>query len=172
LKVASDSPAGLSIVKRFLALVVVALLAVSAQAEDLYKWLAADGSVHYSDTAPPKGVAFERVHIESAPVIDSGENRREAINWRERDEEFKSRRQTRLDAEAAQEARKGKAERETQKRCDDARKELDLVVNERRRVAGNASGVAKDIEYDEGLNKFHRARLIGELEDFIKASCR
>jgi hypothetical protein len=51
-------------------------LAVPAMAADIYRWVDARGTVHYSNGAPPSGVKATKVDVEAeprAPVTDNGE---------------------------------------------------------------------------------------------------
>jgi hypothetical protein len=52
------------------------VLAVPALAADIYRWVDANGSVHYSNGAPPSGVKATKVDVEAeprAPVTENGE---------------------------------------------------------------------------------------------------
>ena len=52
------------------------VLAVPAMAADIYRWVDANGSVHYSNGAPPSGVKATKVDVEAeprAPVTENGE---------------------------------------------------------------------------------------------------
>jgi Domain of unknown function (DUF4124) len=51
-------------------------LAVPALAADIYRWVDASGTVHYSNGTPPSGVKATKVDVEAeprAPVTDNGE---------------------------------------------------------------------------------------------------
>jgi len=51
-------------------------LAVPAMAADIYRWVDAKGTVHYSNGTPPSGVKATKVDVEAeprAPVTDNGE---------------------------------------------------------------------------------------------------
>jgi hypothetical protein len=52
------------------------VLAVPAMAADIYRWVDANGSVHYSNGTPPSGVKATKVDVEAeprAPVTENGE---------------------------------------------------------------------------------------------------
>lgn len=65
---------------RALILIVCASLALCAGAADVFRWVDADGKVHFSDTPPP-GVASEKLAIKSTPTdpaaVDLAETERQ-----------------------------------------------------------------------------------------------
>src|SRR5690349_9273769 len=62
---------------RRLPLALVLLLLAPTVAAQVYKWTDSQGTVHYSETPPPKGTTYQRVTTvgSAAPVAPASENR-------------------------------------------------------------------------------------------------
>ncbi len=155
--------------------VFVAVLAACsmAMADDIYKWVDADGKVHYSNTPPPKA-NVKKVNVEDpAPPTGGGTPAPTAEYWRQKDEEFRKRQEEKYKAENDSSGRVAlDQEVKREKTCEFYRRDLEQVLGTRERVARSADG--DDIVVDPNsapLNVRQRARVIGELNDAIATHC-
>jgi hypothetical protein len=140
---------------------------------DLYKWTDPEGRVHYSD-APPAGTPnVKKVDTDAASVsIVHGEGK-PAEYWREKSKEFDKRRAKQQQAETKAEARVAAAAAKNHAdRCEFLRKDLEQVIENRRRAGERPEGMElSDAEHAEGMNNFERGRTIGLLEERLNAEC-
>lgn len=158
--------------KRFLMVAVLAACSM-AVAADIYKWVDADGKVHYSNTPPPKA-NVTKVKIEDpAPSTGGATPTPSADYWRQKDDEFRKRQEEKYKSE--QESSDKVAVEEADKRkktCEFYRKDLEQVLGTRERVTRSADGSEIIIDTEaEPLNNTQRARVIGELNDAIATHC-
>jgi Domain of unknown function (DUF4124) len=157
---------------RFLIVAVLSVCSM-AMAADIYKWVDAEGKVHYSNTPPPNANVTKVKVEDPAPSTGGGTPTPSADYWRKKDDEFRKRQEEKYkvqkessDKVAGDEADKRK------KTCEFYRKDLDQVLGTRERVTRSADG--NDIIVDtkaEPLNNTQRARVIGELNDAIAKNC-
>ena len=155
-------------------LIVAGLAACSmAAVADIYKWVDADGKVHYSNTPPPK-TNVEKVNVEDpAPPTGGGTPAPSAEYWKQKDDEFRKRQEEKYKAENDSSGRVALDEADKRKKtCEFYRKDLEQVLGTRERVTRSADGI--DIVVDANsapLNVRQRARVIGELNDAIAKHC-
>lgn len=157
---------------RFLMVAMLAACSM-AMAADIYKWVDAEGKVHYSNTPPPKANVTKVKVEDPAPSTGAGTPSPSADYWRQKDEEFRKRQEEKYrvqnessDKVAVEDADKRK------KTCEFYRKDLDQVLGTRERVTRSADG--NDIIVDPKsapLDTKQRARVIGELNDAISKHC-
>ena len=155
-------------------LFVIALLGVSISASaDIYKWVDANGKVHYSNTPPPD-VKGNKVKLDDpAPAIGPATSTATADYWRQKDEEFRKRQDEKYkvqketnDKVAADDADKRK------KACEFFKKDRENIITARKHLTRSADG-SEIIEDPNAtfLNKGQRGAAIGELEDSIAKNC-
>ena len=155
-------------------LIFAALAAYStAFAADIYKWIDADGKVHYSNTPPAKVDARKMKVDDPAPPTGAGTPAPTAEYWRQKDEEFRKRQEEKYKAgkETSDKIATDDAEKRKQA-CEFYRRDLDQVLGTRERVTRSADG--KDIIVNpksEPLDIKQRARVIGELNEAISKNC-
>jgi hypothetical protein len=101
----------------------LALVALGAMAQPMYKWVDEKGVTHFSESPPPDGKATK---VEVKPT---GTEKPRTDDWKERELES---RQRRAQKEGADEETRKKEERERTQRCTRAREGLDTVTNTRR----------------------------------------
>ena len=158
--------------KRLLIVIALAVLAFNATAADIYKWVDANGEVHYSNTPPPD-VKGTKVKVEDPALASPDTAAATAAHWKQKDQEFRKRQDEKYTAEkektdvvASEEADKRK------KTCEFYRKDLEQVLDTRERVARSADGGEIIIDPKaEPLNNKQRARVIGELNESIGKNC-
>ncbi len=157
---------------RFLFVLAIAALSFSAAA-DIYKWIDADGKVHYSN-APPPEVKGTKLKVEDpAPATGAATTTPTAEFWKRKDDEFRQRQEEKykVEREASDKVATGEADKR-KKICEFYRKDLDQVLGTRERVTRSADG--GDIIVDpksEPLDVKQRARVIGELNNAIAKNC-
>ena len=155
-------------------LFVIALLAMSLSVSaDIYKWVDANGKVHYSNTPPPD-VKGNKVKVDyPAPPTGPTTPPATADYWRKKDEEFRKRQDDKYKVEkdatdkvAFEEADKRK------KSCEFYRKDLESVKTNFRHLTRSPDG-SEIIENPnaEFMNKALRGVAIGELNDLIAKNC-
>jgi Domain of unknown function (DUF4124) len=157
---------------RFLFVISLAALSFSVSA-DIYKWVDANGKVHYSNTPPPE-VKGTKVKVEDpAPTATGGTPSATAEYWKQKDAEFRKRQEDKYKGEKESSDNVALDDAEKRKKtCEFYRKDLDQVLGTRERVTRSADG--NDIIVDakaEPLNNTQRARVIGELNDAIAKNC-
>jgi Domain of unknown function (DUF4124) len=156
-------------------LFVVVFLALSFPvAADIYKWVDANGKVHYSNTPPPE-VKGTKVKVDDpAPPTGPATPPATAEYWRQKDEEFRQRRdgKNKIEQDAADKIAFEEAEKR-EKACEFYRKDLETVMKTSRRVSRSADG--SEIVADQNgdfLNKAQRGVAIGQLSETIAKNCR
>jgi hypothetical protein len=159
--------------KRFLIVVAMAMLAFNVGAADIYKWIDANGKVHYSNTPPPD-VKGTKVKVEDpAPVTGGATPTPSADYWRQKDEEFRKRQDEKYKVEKESSDKVATDEADKRKKaCDFYRKDLEQVLGTRERVARSADGAEIIVDPKaEPINNKQRARIIGELNESIEKNC-
>ena len=105
------------------ALLALALVALAAMAQPMYKWVDEKGVTHFSESPPPDGKATK---VEVKPT---GTEKPRTDDWKERELES---RQRRAQKDGAEDETRKKEERERAQRCTRAQEGLDTVTNSRR----------------------------------------
>ncbi len=138
----------------------MAVFSMATAAQNMYRWVDADGNVHYSDQRPPAG-AKDAKSIKRART-NSDENTEGAVestSYVDKEADFQERQQNRADADA-----KAKQEVETaalsNKNCDISRNNLETLTNP---VGGrlretNAEGVIVYVSEEERQRQMAQAR--------------
>lgn len=146
-----------------LLLIVLPLVATVANAE-LYRWVDAQGKVHYSDTRPPadaRGTRKLSSDLPPSPLSPAAKPK----SWQEKDQEFKTRRAAEAEARAKAQKEAEQAEQK-KKNCEAARRNLQLLESGQRIVTMNAQG---EREYlDEGA----RQKAIEDARKAVESWCK
>jgi hypothetical protein len=140
------------------ALVAALLLPLCAGAGQLYKWVDADGKVHYSDQPPPQGSAKQQKSMPTPraaapspaspptdPAAAPAENKQAAAapsrpkTSAEQEMEFRKRRLEAAEAEAKRQ-QEAQAAKEKQDNCDKAKARVAMLQNGGRITRSAASG--------------------------------
>jgi hypothetical protein len=114
--------------------IVLAFAAGVAVAGDLYRWVDADGKVHFGDS-PPAGVKAEKLGIRSQPTDPAALAREEATNTEQQRVTAEVERLKHYEALTAQEAADAKAAD-----CAAAQKHLAEIRDERKVAVTGADG--------------------------------
>ena len=119
---------------RALALIVCSLLASDAGAAEIYRWVDAEGKVHFADSPPPD-IKAERLHIPSAPTDPA------AVELNDAAREVRENRRE-ADAIVASNAVKEAAAKAEAKAnaCEGARKRYEAVQHSRKFSSTSADG--------------------------------
>ena len=153
---------------------VVALAVFSFNANaDIYKWVDANGKVHYSNTPPPD-VKGTKVKVEDpAPPSGPLTPAPNAEFWKQKDAAFRQRQEEKYKVEKETSDKVATDEADKRKKaCEFYRKDLEQVLGTRERVARSADGGEIIIDPKaEPLNNKQRARVIGELNESIGKNC-
>lgn len=124
--------------KSWLWILLLALPALSHA--QLYRWVDAQGQVHYSDSPPPPGAKDTRTVEKPAPSAGQP-----GKSWQEKDMEFRQRRAAEADAESKK-AKEAEEARQKQANCEAARKNLQILESGQRVVTTNAQGEREFID--------------------------
>lgn len=129
------------------ALVAVVLLAFRVQAQQVYRWVDAQGDVHYSQTPPPgAGAQAKRVDVTPIPANTTGARAQQAlVNSVAAADKAQQ--------EAAQKAAQEAAQKAQQQACDAARQKLQEYM-EAHRVVTNANSANPSYYTGDDLVKF------------------
>jgi hypothetical protein len=141
---------------RLLALLTAAALAAAAGAADIYRWVDADGKVHFGEV-PPTDVKAEKLAIRSAPT-DKG-----AVEMADLTRQVREN-QAAADAVVASNAAKEAAAKAAQKaeECEAARKRLEAVQHSRKFATTGADGKETWVSGGEAVDL--KAKLQAEVE--------
>ena len=156
-------------------LFVIALMSVSISASaDIYKWVDANGKVHYSNTPPPE-VKGTKVKVDDpAPPTGPATPPATAEYWRQKDEEFRQRRdgKNKIEQDAAAKIVFEEAEKR-KKACEFYRRDLDNVSRSSKHLERSADGenIVENPNADF-LNRAQRGAAIGQLLETIKDNCK
>ncbi|MBL8503398.1 MAG: DUF4124 domain-containing protein [Rhodocyclaceae bacterium] len=143
-------------------LVLLAGLALQAQAQGgLYKWIDEKGVVHYSDK-PPAGKAGEKLKAKSQPPLDAASSPQRSRSWQEQLQDSNERR---YQEEKQQKEAQQKAQ-EAEQKCLRARNALDTLKREMPLYRVNKEG-ERDYMADE-----ERRRLIAGWQQQADAHCK
>jgi hypothetical protein len=138
------------------------LLCAAAQvagAEDIYRWVDAEGRVHYGDKPPPESA--ERIDVSPAPAADPGLGER-----RERGE--------RLSDVLTEERKAREEERESTRQAAEARRAKCAAARSRYERAANASVVyeeSSDPQNPRILDDSERGAYEQRLQEEIRRYC-
>lgn len=146
-----------------LCILLIVLAPLTGAAQQLYRWVDAQGKVHYSDAPPPPGARG----VKTLPPAAGGGTpaASPSKSWQEKEMEFRQRRA----AEAEAQARKERAEEEARQRranCETARSRLRLLESGERLVTTNAQGER------EFLDDAARERALDEARKAVETWCR
>jgi Domain of unknown function (DUF4124) len=147
----------MAIAKRALLPVIAGLLAAAASAEDMYKWVDADGHLHFGST-PPVGVKAQKM----APTATEPAASAPTPSWRQQLEMSNIRRQQ----QRQQEEQSTKKQRQLTQRCVAAQRELDVLNHGGAVYRVNAQG-KRDYMSDE-----QRQAAIAAANQRVAAYCR
>jgi hypothetical protein len=115
---------GVTPMKLFISLIVLTLWTATAYA-GLYKWVDAQGKVHYSDQPASGNVKSEKkldIQNHSAPAPAASTNK----SWQEKNLEYKKRQSSAADADAKKQKEAEDAKAKTEN-CDKAKKNLQTL---------------------------------------------
>lgn len=148
-------------VNRFWFLLLLALPA-GALAE-LYRWVDAQGRVHYSDSPPPSDAKSSKTL--SAPPAANPAPAAASKSWQEKEMEFRERRAAEAEAQAKKEKEAEEA-RQKKANCEAARKNLQLLESGQRVVTTNAQGER------EFLDDAARQKAINDARKAVESWCK
>lgn len=103
---------------------VLIAVAVSASAATFYKWVDAQGTTHYGDS-PPRGVNAKPVHTYNSASSDQPDEIRKLDQRRAKD----AREEAAANKKAADDANQQQGSPSNTARCDQLRKNLDVLTN-------------------------------------------
>jgi uncharacterized protein with WD repeat len=133
-------------------LVAVAIfsIVITVQADQVYRWVDAQGNVHYSQTPPPNAVTKAKlVDVEPPPPDITGQQQQQKLVQAVQAADAKQQKA----AEAAQKQAQKKAQK--QQACDQARQRLQQYM-ETHRVITNANSANPTYYTGEDLVKFRQ----------------
>jgi len=119
---------------------VIALAALGAQAQAMYKWVDEKGTTHFSESPPPDGTKAKATKVEPKVIPPSSPDAAKARDtpeaWRTQEQEFRKRQLERGQREKAEGQEKAKRDYE----CNRARERLTTLNNTHRVYRDNADG--------------------------------
>jgi hypothetical protein len=143
----------------------LAVVLTSTASAEMYRWVDAQGQVHYSDTPPPAGAKSEKT-LPTAPASPTSAGAPPAQkSWQEKDAEFRQRQTD----EAAAQAKKQKEQADEQDRkrnCELARRNLETLQSGQRVWTTDSSGQAGIMD-DAG-----RAKATAEAQKAVDSWCK
>lgn len=147
--------------KALLTAAAACLMAGTAGAAEIYKWVDADGNVHYGDV--PEGKAAEALAIDSRRSDpDRVQAQQESVAKLQ--ENLAERAEAREEADAAREEARAEAEKQA-KQCEEARERLRIAMEAQRLYKEDESGERiwyEDADYE---------RLRSEARDLVEERC-
>jgi hypothetical protein len=149
--------------KQILAATVTLLLAASgaAFAGDIYKWVDADGNVHYGDR--PVGEQAERMAIDSSPTDQSAVQERYQTKMQARVEQHDADREAADEAAKAEEEMRAEAE-QRRKKCEASRATMERFVRSRRLYREDENG--ERVYLDEAETLAARQRVENQVSEY------
>jgi hypothetical protein len=145
------------------ALVLVTLatvFSIATAADTMYRWVDADGNVHYSDQAPPAGAKEARsLNRPQRSAAERAEDEADSSSYIEKEAEFQERREKNAGADA--EAKKEADIAATwDKNCDISRNNLETLTDPRggRVREKNAQGELVYVPEDQRQRQMAKAR--------------
>lgn len=135
----------------------------AAVAGDIYKWVDADGNVHYEDR--PVGQDFERLSIQSQPTDRAAVAAQVQVDAEARAKAREAREAAAAEAPTREELQAA-AEEKAQK-CSDHRQRLQKMLTSRRIYREDPSG--ERVYLDEAQMQEARARVQSQVEEFCGA---
>jgi hypothetical protein len=126
----------------------------------VYRWVDAQGQVHYSDSPPPAGAKGSRT-VETPPATTPAP----AKSWHDKELEFRQRRAAEAEAQAKK-AQEEEAARQKRANCESARKNLQILESGSRVVTTNAQGER------EFLDDAARQKAIDEARKAVDTWCK
>jgi Domain of unknown function (DUF4124) len=156
----------------FLFVIALLVMAFSVSA-DIYKWVDANGKVHYSNTPPPE-VKGTKVKVDDpAPPTGPATPPATAEYWRQKDEEFRQRRdgKNKIEKDSSDKIALEEAEKR-KKACEFFKKDRESVITSQKHLARSPDGgeIIEDPNA-EFLNKARRSVAIAELDKEIANNC-
>lgn len=146
----------------FLALLLAGLV-FSVSAEQINKWVDAEGKVHYSNQPPPAQVKSKVLDIKNQPL--SGEEKSTTPSTADKEMESRKRKAAEAEAKAKQEKTAADA-RQKEQNCNNARNNLRSLQEGGRMVQYNAAG-EREIMDDSA-----RQQAITEAQNSVDAWCK
>ncbi len=144
--------------------ILLLLLTPPGAGAELYRWVDAQGKVHYSDSPPPGG--GKSVRTVPAPAAAAGTaTPGTQKSWQEKDMEFRQRRAAEEEARAKQEKEAEEA-RQKQANCEAARKSLQLLESGQRVATVNPQGER------EFMDEASREKAIAEARKAVASWCK
>ncbi|MCL6555446.1 MAG: DUF4124 domain-containing protein [Burkholderiales bacterium] len=140
----------------------LALALPGLAAAQLYRWVDAQGRVHYSDTPPPAGARTSK-SLPAAP--SNAAPTAPAKTWQEKEMEFRQRRAAEAEAQAKKEKEAEEA-RQKQANCEAARNHLRLLESGQRVARVNAEGER------EFLDDAAREKAIRDARKAVETWCK
>jgi len=150
-------------VKRILSLLVMLGLSFAASAE-MYRWVDAQGKVHYSDSPPPAGAKSSKA-ISTPPPAAPASPGAAPKTWQEKEMDFRQRQSTQAEAQA----KKAKEEAEAKQKkenCEAARKNLQTLESGQRVATTNEQG---EREY---MDDAARQKAINDARKAVDSWCK
>lgn len=149
---------------RFLLVLSAVGLSLAANAEQVHKWVDAEGKVHYSDQPAPDKSKDKTLTITTKPL--SGANEKPATQGlAEKEQEFRKRKAAEAEAKAKQEKSDAEAKKKAQN-CEQARNNLRTVQEGGRIVRYNEAG---EREY---LDDTGRQQAIVDAQKSVEEWCK
>ncbi|MEO1768022.1 DUF4124 domain-containing protein [Thiobacter aerophilum] len=143
---------------------ILLLLALPCVASgELYRWVDAQGKVHYSDSPPPADAKSGKTL--PAPPSPASAPAGTTKSWQEKDMEFRQRRAAEAEAQAKKEKEAEEA-RQKQANCETARKNLRLLESGQRVVTTNDQGER------EFLDDAARQKAINDARKGVETWCK
>jgi len=148
---------------KFLLTLLLTGLAFAAHAEQINKWVDAEGKVHYSNQPPPDSAKSKVLNIKNQPL--SGEEKSTIPSTADKEMEFRKRRAAEAEAKAKQEKTATEA-RQKEQNCNNARNNLHSLQEGGRIVQYNAAGEREIM--DEAAHQ----QAIAEAQNSVDAWCK
>jgi hypothetical protein len=149
-------------VKKTLTLLVLLGLPLAATAE-MYRWVDANGQVHYSDSPPPAGAKSPKTIDMPSPAPAAAPAK--GKTWQEKDLEFRQRQQAETEAQAKKEKEAADA-KQKKENCEAARRNLQTLESGQRVATTNAQGEREFM--DDGA----RQKAIAEARRAVDSWCK
>lgn len=148
---------------KYLLALLLSGLALAANAEQINKWVDAEGKVHYSNQPPPDPAKSKVLNIKNQPL--SGEEASTTPSTADKEMEFRKRRAAEAEAKAKQE-KAATETRQKEQNCNNARTNLRSLQEGGRMVQYNAAGER------EIMDETAHQQAIAEAQNSVDAWCK
>ena len=148
---------------RYLLVLFVVGFALAANAEQINKWVDAEGKVHYSDQPPLGNAKSKTLNIKTQPL--AGEEKSATPSQADKEMEFRKRKAAEAEAKAKQEKAEAEAKQKEQN-CNNARNNLRMLQEDGRVVQYNAAGERELMDDDA------RQQSMAEAQNSVDAWCK